>query len=145
MSEVEAATAETPLEIVWEGGDRYRGGETSGPRLLVDGSGEASPSPVQALLIALAACSAIDVVEILRKRRTPPVALRVGVEFTRAPSPPRRVTAVELTYQIAGDAERVHAERAIELSLEKYCSVSASLAPDTPITWKLTLEPGAPE
>lgn len=140
-----AAAAETPLEVIWEGGDRYRGGRAGGATLLVDGSGEASPSPVQALLVALAACSAIDVVEILRKRRTPPAALRVGVEFTRAPSPPRRVTAVELSYRIWGEAERIHAERAIELSLEKYCSVSASLAPDTRITWTLTLEPGAPE
>lgn len=139
------AATETPLEVVWEGGDRYRGGPRGGAAMGVDGSGEVSPSPVQALLVALASCSAIDVIEILRKRRTPPAALRVGVDFERAATPPRRVTRVELTYRITADAERIHAERAIELSLEKYCSVSASLAPDTRITWKLSLEPGSPE
>lgn len=132
--------AETPLEVVWEGGRRYRGGRPNGPTLLLDGDRQAAPGPVDAVLVALASCSAIDVVDILEKRRTPAAALGVRVEFARAPQPPRRLTEVRLAFRIATASERHHVERAIELSLEKYCSVASSLAPDTSITWTLQVE-----
>lgn len=130
-----------PIELVWEGGMRYRGGPGGGPTHLVDGSREAAPSPVDAVVVALAACSAIDVVEILTKRRTPPAALRVRAEFSRAPEPPRRLTDVTLRYAVAVDSERPHVERAIQLSFDKYCSVVHSLAADTRLGWELELEP----
>ena len=63
--------SEYPIEVVWEGGKRYRGGKPGGPTLVVDGDREAGPSPVEALIVALGSCSAIDIVEILEKRRTP--------------------------------------------------------------------------
>jgi putative redox protein len=149
--EVESAAAEMapvlegvasayPIEVSWEGRNRYRGGRAGGPTLLLDGDREAAPSPVDAVLVALASCSAIDVVEILTKRRTPPAALHVRVEFSRAPSPPRRLTDVRLHFRVATTSERHHVVRAIELSLEKYCSVSSSLAPDTRISWDLETE-----
>lgn len=139
----EGIPSEYPVEVVWEGGMRYRGGPASGPTLQVDGKREAAPSPVDALLVALASCSAIDVVEILTKRRTPPTSLSVRVEFSRAPSPPRRVTEARLHFRIATASERPHAERAAELSLEKYCSVAASLAPDLRLSWEIEIEPPA--
>lgn len=128
------------IEVVWEGGRRYRGGPTGGPTLLVDGERQEAPSPVDTLLIALASCSAIDVVEILEKRRTPPSALRVEVEFERAPTPPRRLLDVRLRYRVATASERQHVERAVQLSFDKYCSVATSLAPDTRISWTVELE-----
>lgn len=134
-----------PIEVVWEGGMRYRGGPQGGPTHVVDGEREAAPSPVDAVVVALAACSAIDVVEILTKRRTPPSSLRVRAEFSRAPEPPRRLTDVKLVYSVAADSERTHVERAIQLSFDKYCSVVHSLAPDTRLTWELELEPAATE
>jgi len=134
-----------PIEVVWEGGMRYRGGPQGGPTHVVDGEREAAPSPVDAVVVALAACSAIDVVEILTKRRTPPSSLRVRAEFSRAPEPPRRLTDVKLVYTVAADSERTHVERAIQLSFDKYCSVVHSLAPDTRLTWELELEPAAAE
>lgn len=137
----EGVPAEYPIEVVWEGGKRYRGGPAGGPTMVVDGDRESSASPVDGVLVALAACSAIDVVEILTKRRTPPTHLSVRVEFSRAPTPPRRLTDARLTYSVATDSERPHVERAVELSFEKYCSVSASLAPDTRLSWTVELEP----
>ncbi len=128
------------IEVVWEGERRYRGGPTGGPTLLVDGERQAAPSPVDSLLVALASCSAIDVVEILEKRRTPPSALRVEVEFERAPSPPRRLMAVRLRYRVATASERQHVERAVQLSFDKYCSVATSLALDTRISWTVEME-----
>lgn len=129
------------MEIVWEGGKRYRGGRPGAPTLLVDGEREAAPSPVEALLVALGSCSAIDVVEILEKRRTPASHLEVRVEFARAEHPPRRVTAARVVYRVATDSELHHVERAVELSFQKYCSVSTSLAPDTELTWAVEVRP----
>ncbi|HEX2095643.1 MAG TPA: OsmC family protein [Longimicrobiaceae bacterium] len=132
-----------PVEVVWEGGMRYRGGPEGGPTHLVDGNREAAPSPVDSVLVALASCSAIDVVEILSKRRTPPTALRVRVEFARAPEPPRRVTEARLRFTVATGSERQHVERAVELSFEKYCSVAHTIAPDTRLSWEVEMEPAA--
>lgn len=138
----EGVQAEYTVDVVWEGGMRYRGGPAGGRTHLLDGRREAAPSPVDALLVSLAACSAIDVVEILEKRRTPPRSLDVSVRFSRAAEPPRRLTDVHLTYRIATDSERPHVERALELSFDRYCSVSATYAPDTRIGWTLEMVDG---
>ena len=139
----ESRPAGDQIQVEWMGGKRYCGGPANSPPLIVDGERQAAPSPVDTLVVALASCSAIDVVEILEKRRTPPTSLRVDVEFYRAPTPPRRLTEVRLRYIVATDSERAHVERAVALSFEKYCSVSTSLAPDTRITWEVELEPAA--
>lgn len=135
--------SEYPIEVVWEGGRRYRGGAPGGPTLLLDGGRQVSPGPVDAVLIALAACSAIDVVQILEKRRTPAASLSVRLDFSRAETPPRRLTQIRVLYRVATEAEAHHVERAVELSMKKYCSVAASLAPDIDLTWQVEVQ--APE
>jgi putative redox protein len=98
------------------------------------------------MLVSIGACSGIDVVEILQKRRTPASSLRVRLDFSRAPSPPRRLTQVNAHYTVATVADRHHVERAITLAFEKYCSVVSSLASDTELTWSLEIiEPEATE
>jgi putative redox protein len=92
-------------------------------------------------VVALASCSAIDIVDYLEKRRTPPSSMRVTVGFSRAPSPPRRITAAELVFHVASDSTQEHADRAAQLSFEKYCSVASTFAPDTEITWRVELSP----
>ena len=106
----------------------------------MDASAATGPSPVDMLLGALASCVSVDVVDILAKRRTPAESLRVEVVGERANATPARVTSVELTFHISGAAvERVHAERAIELAITRYCSVRDSLDPNMPISWTLEL------
>lgn len=139
----EGVQVEYPIEVRWEGGRRYSGGPAGGPALTVDGNREIAPSPVDTLVIALASCSAIDVVDYLEKRRTPPSSLDVSVRFSRAPEPPRRLTDAHLTFRVATDSPREHVERAVQLSMEKYCSVANSLAPDTRLGWSVELEPAA--
>jgi putative redox protein len=137
-------SGEPALSVVWEGGMRYRAGRAGGgPTLLLDGEREAAPSPVEGMMAALAACSAIDVVEILDKRRTPPESLEVRVEYVRAGSPPRRVLEATLAFRVRTAAERHHVERAIQLSFEKYCSVSTTLDLADGLSWSLELEPAA--
>ena len=89
------------VEVRWEGGMRYSGGREGGPAVTIDGMAEAGPSPVDMMLVALAGCSAIDVVDYLEKRRTPPDAVRVTVHFSRASDHPRRVTDAELVFHVA--------------------------------------------
>jgi putative redox protein len=139
----EGIAVEYSIEVVWEGGRRYRGGPADGPTHVVDGNREAAPSPVDSVIVALASCSAIDVVDILEKRRTPAAALSVSARFSRAPTPPRRITDAHLTFRVATDSPREHVERAIVLSMEKYCSVANSLAGDTRLSWELALTPAA--
>lgn len=139
----EGVPVEYPIEVAWEGGMRWRGGRPGGPTLLVDGDRQEAPSPVDTLVISLASCSAVDVVDYLEKRRTPPTAAGVSVRFSRAADHPRRLTGVHLTYRVATDSSREHVERAVQLSFDRYCSVAGSLAPDTRITWEVEVTPPA--
>lgn len=125
------------VHVAWQGGRRFRAGVEGGPTVVLDGERVEGPSPVDSLVAALAACSAIDVVSILEKRRTPATDLSVRVRFSRAATPPRRLTEAHLEWRVATESDRSHVERAIELSMEKYCSVAASLAPDTKLSWTL--------
>lgn len=119
------------IRAVWRGERQFDTGRVGQPVARIDGDGTAGQSPPDALLSALAACSAIDVVDILAKRHTPVQALEVEVVGERRAQHPRRYLAIDLTFHITGpDVERVHAERAVALSLERYCSVASSLAPD---------------
>lgn len=96
-----------------------------------DSGGESSgASPVEALLASIAACTAMDVVAILRKMRHEPTSYRIEIEHERTPAGefPRPITAVTLRHVLEGeglDPEAV--ARAIELSDTKYCSVMATL------------------
>ncbi|MEX2581695.1 MAG: OsmC family protein [Gemmatimonadota bacterium] len=137
----EGVRSSYPIEVVWEGGKRFRGGIPGGPSLLVDGDRLAAPSPVDSLLVALGSCSAIDVVEILEKRRTPATSVSIHVEFSRAATTPRRLTEATVHFRVATDSEPHHVERAVQLSFEKYCSVATSLAPDTELGWSVMVLP----
>ena len=124
----------------WAGGEAVDSGRPDGPTLRVDGTGASGQSPVDLLLSALASCAAIDVVEILAKRRTPVERLEIDVTGVRVETIPRRLRHVMLEVRVDGAGiERVHAERAIGLSIEKYCSVRDSLARDIAVEWGLVL------
>jgi putative redox protein len=92
------------------------------------------------LLLAAAACSGSDVVVILEKMRVKLEAFSIEVEGTRREEDPRRYVAIHLDYRLRGDGlDPAKARRAIDLSLEKYCSVVHSLAADIAITYALSL------
>lgn len=126
----------------WDGGQRFDIGVTGRREMIrVDGNRDLGPSPVDTLLGALAACTGVDVVDILAKRRTPVEGMTVAVTGDRANATPSRVVRIQLDFRIRGAGiEAAHAERAIELAVTKYCSVRDSLDPNLPIEWTLTLE-----
>jgi putative redox protein len=130
------------VTVRWDGEQRFDAHVTGKKETIrMDGNRDAGPSPVDTLLGALAACTGVDVTDILAKRRTPVEGMSISVTGERATSTPARVTKVLLEFRIRGQGiERVHAERAIELAVTKYCSVRDTLDPAMPIEWVLTLE-----
>jgi len=128
------------VTLTWEDGLRFVGGQLNGPPVTVDGDNAAGPGPMVTLLLAAAACTGSDVVLILKKMRVLFEELRINVSGVRREEEPRRYVSLHFEYRISGtsiDPEK--ARRAIDLSLEKYCSVIHSLAPDIAITYALAL------
>jgi putative redox protein len=128
------------VTVRWLGGLRFEGGAPDGPTIPVDGDGVQAPSPVQQLLVAVAACSGADVVSILQKMRVELDSLSVRVSGLRREDYPRRYVSIHLIWEIVGKGvDEAKARKAIDLSLEKYCSVTQSLNPDIRITYDVQL------
>lgn len=109
-------------------------------RITIDGNSKEAPSPVETLLCAVGTCAATDVVEILAKQRTPAKRLAIDVMATRRVEHPRRVETLEVTFTIDGAGiERPQAQRAVDLSIQRYCTVAASLAGDIDMSSVLIL------
>lgn len=130
--------------VWWRGAHTFDAGrddDGATPNFRIDAGQKEGPGPVDVLLTAMASCTAVDVVDILAKRRTPVESLEVGIEAARAKAVPAKVIGVLLTYRMRGAGiERIHAERAIELAVTKYCTVRDSLDPAIPVNWRLELE-----
>ena len=127
-------------ELVWA--EELRFGATSGRiATVVDGDSTAGPSPVQMLVIGLAACMSIDVVDIIRKGRQPLGAFRTTVVAHRQQEHPRRLTAVSINFHVHGAVADAVIARAIALSRDRYCSVWHSLSQDIEIDTAYTIVP----
>jgi putative redox protein len=100
--------------------------------------GDASLSPMSLLLVSLGGCTAIDVASILKKLKKH-FDLKVEVRGKRAEEHPKVYTEIFLTYEISGDVSEKEALRAVSLSLNKYCSVSAMISKSCPIFYKVLL------
>lgn len=126
--------------VSWRGEEEFEAGRPDGPTGVIDGHGKVAQGPVDWLLSALAACSAADVVSILAKRRTPVESLDIEVVGHRVEGTPRRLRHVMLHFTIGGTGiEQLHADRAVELAVTKYCSVRDSLRADIAIEWDVRL------
>ncbi len=102
---------------------QFEGNGTGRPPILVDGNSKVATSPVELLLVAAATCTASDVVIILQKQRVKLEGLDITVRGTRRETEPRRYTAIAFHFVVRGEgADDAKVRRAIDLSLEKYCS-----------------------
>ena len=128
------------VSLRWHEGLVFRGGAPDGPETTIDGDNAVAPGPMLTLLLAAAACTGADVVLVLEKMRVTLKEFRLEASGQRREEEPRRYTAIHLEYHLAGEGlNESKARRAIDLSIEKYCSVLHSLAPDIRITSGLTL------
>ena len=119
--------------ITWEHDQTFVAEATSGFRLPI-GEDEVGCRPMELLLFSLAGCTAVDVLSILQKKRQKVTGFEIKVGSDRSPEHPRRFTSITLNYIVEGDGiDPAAVERAIELSLTKYCSVHATLTESVPI------------
>ncbi|HXZ81906.1 MAG TPA: OsmC family protein [Terriglobales bacterium] len=124
----------------WTDNDRFIAEASSGHAIVVDaGSEKTANSPVDLVLIGLCACTAYDVVNILRKKREAFTRVQVSAEGERAKDPPMVYTDIRLLYRVTGPVSRKAVEDAVRLSKEKYCSVSAMLERTAKITTQVEL------
>src|SRR5262245_56217586 len=123
----------TVVELTWKGGLVFEG-RAADSGMLLDSDGKLGPSPVQALLLALAGCMAMDVAAILAKARLDLRGIHAHLSAERAPEPPRRVLRAGLHFKVEGDVAAERVERAIALSRDKYCSVWHSMREDIAFT-----------
>jgi len=123
----------------WIDGERFVVSASSGHAMVVDADRQRNTAagPMELVLMGLCACTATDVVNILRKKRERFTALAVRAEAERAKEPPAVYTAIRLIYTISGAVSRKAVEDAVRLSEEKYCSVSAMLKSTAKITTEI--------
>jgi putative redox protein len=97
---------------------------------------------MEALLLSLGGCMAIDIRAILEKGRVPLEELVVDVEGERATEPPQRFVRIHMDVRAVGpgEADRAKVERAVQLSRDKYCSVFHTLRPDMDVEIRIQLE-----
>ncbi len=87
--------------------------------------------PMEALLAALGSCTAVDVQDIMKKKRTPLSSYRIELEGIRAETVPQRYTKIIMRHIANGEGVTADSlEKAVRLSFEKYCSVASSLRQD---------------
>lgn len=125
----------------WIDGQRFVVSASSRHALVVDSDRDnnMAPGPMELVLMGLCACTATDVVSILRKKREPFTALSVHAEAERAKEPPTVYTQIKLIYTVSGQVSRKAVEDAVSLSEQKYCSVSAMLKTTAKITTEVVI------
>lgn len=134
--------------VKWLEGVSFVGESGSGHTVVLDGAPEGGGRnvgmrPMEMLLTGAAACTAYDVVTILRKGRHAVTDVAVTIEGTRAATTPRVFTALHYVYRVAGhDLDRRAVERAVDLSKEKYCSATLMLAKTATISHEVEVIDG---
>ena len=126
--------------LTWAGGAAFIGESENGQRIVMDGPPEGGgrnlgPRPMETLLLGMGACTAYDVLSILKKSRQAISDCRIEISSQRAGEHPRVFTEIHVHFIITGDnLKEAQIERAINLSAEKYCSASIMLGKTAKIT-----------
>lgn len=120
------------LQLNWKQGMAFQTTTPSGHDVTLDagedvGGLNTGPRPTEMLLQATAACTGIDIVSILHKMRLPLERFEMKIDGVRATEHPKKFTAIHILYIFDGDMPEERVRRAIELSVDRYCSVSHSL------------------
>jgi putative redox protein len=118
------------LTLDWVRDLQFTASDDAGHGMVLESKKDGIPSgfsPMQLLLIAQAGCMAMDVVSILRKKRTELAGFRVLMDGARAEEHPKRFTDMNFVFEASGHVPKEALDEAIKLSKEKYCSVSATI------------------
>lgn len=123
--------------IKWTGDMVFSGTTPAGHEMIMDATAEiggqnAGSCPMEVLLQALAGCTGISIISILKKMQLEPSSFEMKVKGIRAKEYPKPFTEITIHYAFAGDLPEDKVRRAIGLSKDKYCSVAHSL--NAPVT-----------
>ena len=131
------------VRLVWTG-DRIQFVGTSGygEPILVGGDVEGpGAKPSDLLPLSLAACTAYDVVEILRKQRQDLLGLEVVATSVQDPDPPWTFRSIHLLFQLTGTVDASKAAKAVEIAETRYCAVAATIRSVVRLTHEVTIVP----
>lgn len=132
--------------VKWIDGMAFMGESGTGHALVMDGAPEyggknLGPRPMEMLLLGLGGCTAFDVVMILQKGRQPIEDCQVEIEAERAEDHPKVFTSVHMRYLVKGRGLSADAvNRAVELSVEKYCSATHIINKTAAMTHEVVIE-----
>jgi putative redox protein len=129
--------------VKWIGEQTFVALSPSGHAVAFDSDRDSNqaPGPMEFLLMALGACTATDVVTILKKKRQKIESLEIICSGERAKQPPTVWTKLEILYRLRGRLEDAAVKHAIELSEDKYCSVAAMLKKTAAVSWRYEILP----
>jgi putative redox protein len=135
------------VKVRWIGGQQYVGIDSTNHSVVMSTTAEGvGMKPSELILVALAACTGVDVVDILTKKRTPITSLEIFVDGEQDPNPPWPYRKIHISYRLRGkELTDKGVRQAIELSEEKYCSVSATLRGVAAITTEFEILPEVEE
>jgi len=128
------------INLAWVGGAAFIGGSENGQSIVIDGPPEGGgknlgPRPMETLLLGMGACTAYDVLSILKKSRQSIDDCKIQITSKRADTHPKVFTEIHVHFEIRGTAiSEKQIARAINLSAEKYCSASVMLGKTANIT-----------
>lgn len=130
-------------KVKWHDNNTFIGHSGSGHAVVFDGNKDRSsaPSPMEMVLMAAGACSSVDVVSILKKARQQVLDCEVQLSAERADTVPSVFTKLHLHFEITGiNLSDKQVERAVQLSADKYCSVSIMLSGSVTVTHSFSVK-----
>ncbi|QHS24436.1 OsmC family protein [Virgibacillus sp. MSP4-1] len=136
--------------IQWTDRMAFAGVTPSGHEIKMDAAEEvggvnSGARPTELLMNAVAGCTGIDIISILKKMRLEPDSFQMDVEGERADDHPKKFTDIHIHYSLEGDLPEDKVVRAIQLSKDKYCSVSHSLSANITASYSINGQKGEKE
>ena len=126
-------------QMKWTDGLQFVGRVGNGPAIILDNpEGASGPSPMQVVLIGIAGCTGMDVVSILKKKRSTFKDLQLNITGDQKEDHPKAYTKIQMEFLVYGQGVKPSdVERAIELSVTKYCSAIASIKAEVAYSYRI--------
>ncbi|RPI37191.1 MAG: OsmC family peroxiredoxin [Nitrospiraceae bacterium] len=128
-------------KVTYLNGMQFVGEADSGHAIVMDGAPDVGGRntglrPTELLLLGIGGCSGMDIVSILKKKKQDVKGVEINVDGRKADSYPQKFTEIQLEFVITGkNISEEAVKRAVQLSMEKYCSVKATLEGSSKITY----------
>lgn len=133
-------------KVRWNEGMQFVGLSKSGHSTIMDttagvGGFDSAPTPMEMVVLGLGGCTGMDVVSLLRKMREDFDNFEIAIDTQRADSHPKKIEKISLNYRVWGEVSEKNFQKAISLSLDKYCPVTATLRPGVKINYSYEINP----